>query len=350
MTFRTACLACLVATLFLVASPPAAAGPCDSPEARAFDFWVGDWDVVNRRISQEGGEWADVGIATDKVYSVLDGCAIIEHWRGHLGPLKILGFSVRSFDPARGVWDLVLHWPIQKDQPDFGTLEGTFRHGRGEFFSDVTRPDGTELRQRYTFSDVSPDAFRWDAAYSDDDERTWFTNWIMEFSRRGEDDEPLINGPWLADGRERQCANPESAELDHLAGRWRGNARYRLGDETLEHEAVAMVTPILEGCAQMDRIEIGGFELFAVRSWSVSTGKWVQYSAHSHDPVLRRTEGTVDEGGGVTLSPAEGNPVFERFTWQPGEEGRVRMIGERSEDEGASWQTVVELDLAPADW
>ncbi|MEE8583429.1 MAG: hypothetical protein V3T83_01115, partial [Acidobacteriota bacterium] len=146
--------------------------PCPELEAHQFDYWIGDWEVVNKFI-QDDGSWQVQGRATNRVYPVLDGCAIIEHWEGALGQRPLYGFSIRAFNPHSRQWDLLLNWP-SPNRPTFGKLQGVFTHGRGEFFSTRAGQDGKEMRIRYSFADIRPDAFRWDAARSEDG-RNWFT-------------------------------------------------------------------------------------------------------------------------------------------------------------------------------
>jgi len=55
------------------APPPAAAKPCQAPEHRQFDFWVGRWDVFVPSGKQAG---------RSKVELIADGCALLEEWSG----------------------------------------------------------------------------------------------------------------------------------------------------------------------------------------------------------------------------------------------------------------------------
>lgn len=59
--------------------------------------------------------------------------------------------------------------------------------GRGEFYGDDTH-DGKDVRVRYVWSGISDTTARWEQAFSVDGdrngERTWVTNWVMDFTRR----------------------------------------------------------------------------------------------------------------------------------------------------------------------
>ena len=89
-------------------------GPCDTPEARAFDFWIGDWKI-DQRILQQDGTWLELPAKTS-VSKALDGCALVEHWEGEVlffwegmkEPEPMKGFSIRTYDPETEHWQI--HW------------------------------------------------------------------------------------------------------------------------------------------------------------------------------------------------------------------------------------------------
>lgn len=305
---------------------------CRTPEHRQFDFWIGDWDVVNRQRRPDGTVWGVTGRATDRVYAVAGGCGIVEHWRGDTAPGYVVGYSLRAWNPERRTWDLVLLWP-QPEQPRFFTLEGEFRHGRGEFFRSATDPQGNDVAIRFTFADVTSDSFRWNDGISRDGGMTWSTSWIMEFSRRDPLDGPLLNGPTQTRGR---CTFPEIRRMDAWDGEWEGQAVLSGGD-TLPARARAY--EILDGCGRMDFVEVGegdrAVEVYRVRTYEPGLGRWVEYRLDSRHGVIERLEGSVDdetalleapEGAGATdrrirtrwtrLTPGE--VAFETAEWTSG--------------------------------
>jgi len=186
--------------------------PADAAPERRFDFWLGQWDVFNRFLNEDGTERHVEAEAL--IRPALDGRVIVEHWRSLSDAWPMRGFSMRAYDPEREIWTIILCWP--GDGPAKITLmEGRFRHGRGEFLPAST-PDGERPRSRFTFSDAGPNSLRWDVAIPvGDDPRAWRTNWIMEWARRDGDD--FINPAALhGDGAS------ENDAMDWLAGDWRG--------------------------------------------------------------------------------------------------------------------------------
>jgi hypothetical protein len=68
---------------------------CTSAEARAFDFWLGEWDV------SPTGSTSGVTIAESSITLHDQGCVIMENWRpfggGH-------GHSINGYDAGDGKW------------------------------------------------------------------------------------------------------------------------------------------------------------------------------------------------------------------------------------------------------
>ena len=84
-------------TLSLLAPAPVAAQqqgppPCQDEVHRAFDFWVGEWDVYNRREQLAG---------TNVIQKMLGGCSLLEEWTGASGSA---GKSINYYDPSDGLW------------------------------------------------------------------------------------------------------------------------------------------------------------------------------------------------------------------------------------------------------
>ncbi|HEX2138396.1 MAG TPA: hypothetical protein VHG33_01660, partial [Woeseiaceae bacterium] len=76
-----------------VAPAPADAAPCRQQEAfRAFDFWVGEWEVRS----------ADGRLAGhNRIESAQNGCVLVENWTGATGGS---GMSMNYLDAATDEW------------------------------------------------------------------------------------------------------------------------------------------------------------------------------------------------------------------------------------------------------
>ncbi len=154
---------------------------CDVPEARQFDFLVGEWDIFNRRRNAQG-IWEEFR-ARLTGSKFLDGCVVIDHYNGTFpSGLRVKGITIRAFDPSTKKWSIV--WLDNVQPPDFTPLVGQFREGKGEFLQE-TMVRGKRTRVRFTWDNITHTTARWAQAFSlAEGEENWHTNWIMEFTRK----------------------------------------------------------------------------------------------------------------------------------------------------------------------
>jgi hypothetical protein len=66
--------------------------PCQHPTARAFDFWLGEWEVESKGKVH----------ASSSITLAQDGCVIHEYYR--VPSTGYNGQSINSFDRARSLW------------------------------------------------------------------------------------------------------------------------------------------------------------------------------------------------------------------------------------------------------
>lgn len=121
--------------------PAAPAKACSGAEFRQFDFWIGEWDVVNQQGRPAG---------TNRITDIESGCALLERWTGAGGAT---GTSLTFYDRADGRWHQA--WMDGKGQAlrlsggcrgSRMVLESTRAEGRVERVS-WTRVEGGRLRQ-----------------------------------------------------------------------------------------------------------------------------------------------------------------------------------------------------------
>jgi len=133
--------------------------PCSAAEYRQFDFWLGSWNVSNPDGKQVG---------TNRIESILGGCALAEHWQGGQGSA---GTSLNFYDASRQVWHQT--WTDNQGAPLF--LEGGLRKGKMVLEGDSLsqRQPGKTIRNRITWSKLEEGRVRqlWDV--SDDGGKTW---------------------------------------------------------------------------------------------------------------------------------------------------------------------------------
>jgi hypothetical protein len=153
--------------------------------ARDFDFWIGSWDVHNRRLRKRlvGSDLWDEFEATVEARLVLDGMANEDEFRTDFYG-GFVGMSFRFFDPRTRLWSI--YWadsrrPGVLDPPVFGGFSGEV----GVFEGEDTF-EGRAIRVRFTWAGVTTPTPHWEQAFSEDDGATWETNWIMDFTRAGD--------------------------------------------------------------------------------------------------------------------------------------------------------------------
>jgi hypothetical protein len=145
----------LLAGALVVASaspaPSATTPPCSAPQNRQFDFWLGDWRVVDPQGKPAG---------TNLVTAVYGGCALQEHWKGVGGDQ---GSSFNIYTAATGRWHqtwvdnsgLLLMLDGGSPSPGVMVLTGLRRTKKGHVVEDRitwTKLDESRVRQLWDYT------------------------------------------------------------------------------------------------------------------------------------------------------------------------------------------------------
>lgn len=149
-----------------------------------FDFFLGRWDVRHQRLRARLQGLQD--------WEAFEGTAVARPVLGGLGNIDeitmeregglLLGMTLRLFDPATRQWHL--YWADSATGILQAPMIGEFKQGVGEFY-DQESLAGKAIFSRFIWTSAAADACRWEQAFSADGGRTWETNWVMEFTRRG---------------------------------------------------------------------------------------------------------------------------------------------------------------------
>lgn len=139
--------------------------PCaDDPARRAFDFFIGDWQVT----TPDG-----VPAGTNRIEAILGGAALIERWASTHG---YEGTSLNRLDPVAGTWCQT--WV--DDQGD--VTEFVDGHLDGDAMRFVAHGDGVE--RRLSFFPEGLDALRQLSEMSTDGGVTWAVEYDLRYRRR----------------------------------------------------------------------------------------------------------------------------------------------------------------------
>jgi tetratricopeptide (TPR) repeat protein len=152
--------------------------PCRSlPESRAFDFWLGDWDVY-------ATQNPTFKTGFNRITKAAEGCVIVENWEA-LGPHT--GMSINYFDPYDKKWKQ--KWAgSSQDIQDF--YDGEYVDNAMRFKFIGRNPDGTTFNGRLTFTNLEPGKVRQHSERSNDDGKTWQTNYDFTYIRRSVGEKP----------------------------------------------------------------------------------------------------------------------------------------------------------------
>ena len=160
---RLAALATMV--LGALAPPLASAqnGPCDAPEFRQFDFWLGTWTVRGREGRVTG---------TSQIERTHGGCVLHERYTTDRG---YSGESLNVYDASRRVW--------HQSWVDSGglllVLEGGLRDGQMVLEGRATQKGGKVVRHRISWSPQADGGLRqlWEQTNDSGD-------WVIAFDGR----------------------------------------------------------------------------------------------------------------------------------------------------------------------
>jgi hypothetical protein len=160
----------LLVSAFLLCSGVASSAPeqpasCSAPEYHQFDFWAGDWDAF------EVGK-PDTIVAHARVDHILDGCVLLEDYRGANGSH---GESFNIYDASRKVW----HQSWVTNRGRLLVIEGRFEGGAmtltgsdRDANNKERGPGGKERKVRGIWKPV-PEGVRETAFTSIDGGKTW---------------------------------------------------------------------------------------------------------------------------------------------------------------------------------
>ncbi len=170
--------------------PPTLVGqsaPCASPAHRAFDFWVGSWDV----------QLPDGTLAgRNTIRRLMGGCVLHERYTT---PSGYEGESINIFDVSRGVW----HQTWADNGGLLLRLEGGAREESMVMAGETVGADGTTSRQRITWTPMDATGERvrqlWET--STDGGATWSVAFDGRYVRRqGATYDLLFTGGTVVDG------------------------------------------------------------------------------------------------------------------------------------------------------
>jgi len=183
---RPAVLVRLIAVLACFAATPAFPDVLPTGDgSRDFDFHIGTWKTHLKRLVRP--------LTGSTIWVEMDGTTMVRPvWGGRANLVELdadgpgghfRGLSLRLYNPETRTWSL--NFASSSDGTLTTPAVGQFKNGRGEFFNKETF-NGRLILVRFVISDVTPTSIRFEQAFSEDDGKTWETNWVATDTRVGE--------------------------------------------------------------------------------------------------------------------------------------------------------------------
>ncbi len=155
-----------------------------SPAPSDFDFMIGDWWVRHRRLNSRltgCNDWTEFE-GTSSTRKILGGLGNVEDNVLNFPDGEVKAAAFRSFNEEShewAIWWLDGRAPHNLEVPVIGKFSGSV----GTFFAKDTL-NGKPIIVRFTWTTNPGKNPVWDQAFSEDDGKTWETNWVMEFVRQ----------------------------------------------------------------------------------------------------------------------------------------------------------------------
>jgi hypothetical protein len=136
-------------------------------EHRQFDFWVGEWDVMNK----------DTKIATSSIQRIVSDCIILENYSQQDG---YTGKSFNFYDAALGKWRQT--WVDRMGS--VSEFVGEFKDNAMRFEGETHRRDGVKVLSRMTLFNLGAERVRQYSERSLDGGKTWVVAYDFTYLRR----------------------------------------------------------------------------------------------------------------------------------------------------------------------
>ena len=146
------------------------AQPCAQiPEARQFDFWLGEWEVKNT-LDQPAGQ--------SSIQLILGKCVLLENWTNAAGGS---GKSFNVFNRQTRQW----HQTWVDDQGTFTEYkQGEYKDGKLTYLAEQLDAKGQKQWQRMTFYNLGPNQVRQFGEVSTDGGKTWQPSFDLMYYRK----------------------------------------------------------------------------------------------------------------------------------------------------------------------
>jgi hypothetical protein len=174
----------------LAAALPATAFATETPAmdhdtgVHDFDFFFGTWAVKHRVLKERlknSKEWIAF-TGTCHAVPTMGGAGNMDDNVIAKPDITYRAMTVRTYDAKTKLWAIWWFDGRNPHGPVDPPMKGSFKDGVGTFYAD-DKWEGTPVKVRFLWSDISKATCRWEQAFSTDGGQTWEVNWVMECTR-----------------------------------------------------------------------------------------------------------------------------------------------------------------------
>jgi hypothetical protein len=143
-----------------------------------FDFEIGTWKTQLSRLQHP--------LTGSTTWLKYEGTTVVRKvWNGRANLVELVadgpaghfeGLSLRLYNPESRQW--TLNFSGGKSGVMSPPMIGAFKNGRGEFYAQEMF-NGRAIFVRFVISNITPDSWRFEQAFSEDGGKSWEVNWIV---------------------------------------------------------------------------------------------------------------------------------------------------------------------------
>ena len=145
-----------------------------APESKQFDFWLGEWDLT-----WPGEHQGEIRHGSNKVRRALNGYVLHEQFDGGTA-IPLRGISLSTYNQQRQQWEQA--WV--DNEATYRNFAGGMRNREMVLEREGESSDGSPMRQRMVYKNISADSFDWSWEQSKNNGETWMTIWPIHYSRK----------------------------------------------------------------------------------------------------------------------------------------------------------------------
>lgn len=149
---------------------------CLTGPMEQFGRYLGDWDIADEQLSQDGTTWTPGAGARWNFTCLGNGTAIQDFWMPIGGGF---GTNLRMYDKATGSWDIA--WS-NNSTPAMAHISAK-EDEAGNIIMHYVAPKPTPAR-RITFFPPAKNSWNWQLEISTDGEKSWRTVYRIKATRR----------------------------------------------------------------------------------------------------------------------------------------------------------------------